>query len=176
MSSEFEKLMLQEFNKVNKRLDNIELEIKDIRKDVNGLKKDVAELKVDVAGLKEDVAELKIDVAGLKKDVAELKIDVAGLKKDVAELKIDVAGLKKDVAELKIDVAGLKTKVYDDIEPTLIQNSQKLDIMTNNIVLILNDNTRYHKEILKKFEKYENKNELEHSRLNYEICKLKANA
>ena len=41
MSENFEKLMLQEFKKVNNKLDNIE--------------KDVSELKEDVAVLKEDV-------------------------------------------------------------------------------------------------------------------------
>ena len=59
-----------------------------------------------------------------------------------------------------------------------------LPILTNvNTARILNEQTRNndeqnknHKEVMKKIEQYEKNNELEHSRLNYEICKLKAHA
>lgn len=161
MSENFEKIMLQEFKKVNDKLDNIE--------------QDVTILKEDVSKLKQEVAELKEDVSGLKQDVAILKEDVSGLKQDVAILKEDVSSLKQDVAVLKQDVSELKDRM-DRLE-------YKMDISNTNISSILerqnnlsNEIKIGHKELLNKFEKYEETNELEHSRLNYEICKLKARA
>lgn len=161
MSENFEKIMLQEFKKVNDKLDNIE--------------QDVTILKEDVSELKQEVAELKEDVSGLKQDVAILKEDVSGLKQDVAILKEDVSSLKQDVAVLKQDVSELKDRM-DRLE-------YKMDISNTNISSILerqnnlsNEIKIGHKELLNKFEKYEETNELEHSRLNYEICKLKARA
>ena len=161
MSENFEKLMLQEFKKVNNKLDNIE-------KDVSELKEDVAVLKEDVSGLKEDVAVLKEDVSGLKEDVAVLKEDVSGLKEDVAVLKEDVSGLKEDVTGLKNRMDRLEYKM--DISNANISSMlERQNDLSNEIKI-------GHKELLNKFEKYEEENELEHSRLNYEICKLKARA
>lgn len=149
MSAEFEKIMIQEFKKVNNKLDKLDSE----------------------------VSELKQDVAGLKEDVAVLKTDVAGLKKDVSVLKTDVTVLKKEVKELKSDTKMLKNEVFNVVKPTLKSIEGKVDIMTNiNTARILNEQNKNHKELMKKLEQYERKNELEHSRLNYEICKLKANA
>ena len=140
MSENFEKIMLQEFKKVNDKLDNIE--------------PDVAILKEDVAGLKQDVAILKEDVSGLKQDVAVLKQDVSGLKQDVSELKD-----RMDRLEYKMDISN--TNISSILErQNNLSNEMKIG----------------HKELLNKFEKYEETNELEHSRLNYEICKLKARA
>ena len=140
MSENFEKLMLQEFKKVNNKLDNIE--------------KDVSELKEDVAVLKEDVAVLKKDVSGLKEDVAVLKEDVSGLKEDVTGLKN-----RMDRLEYKMDISNANIS-------SMLERQNDL---SNEIKI-------GHKELLNKFEKYEEVNELEHSRLNYEICKLKARA
>ena len=154
MSEDFEKLMLQEFKKVNNKLDNIE--------------QDVTELKQDVAVLKEDVAILKDDVSGLKEDVAVLKDDVSELKEDVAVLKDDVSGLKEDVTGLKNRMDRLEYKM--DISNANISSMlERQNDLSNEIKI-------GHKELLNKFEKYEETNELEHSRLNYEICKLKARA
>ena len=126
MSENFEKLMLQEFKKVNNKLDNIE--------------KDVSELKEDVAVLKEDVAVLKEDVSGLKEDVTGLKN-----RMDRLEYKMDISNA---------NISSMLERQND------LSNEIKIG----------------HKELLNKFEKYEEENELEHSRLNYEICKLKARA
>ena len=147
MSEDFEKLMLQEFKKVNNKLDNIE-------QDVTELKQDVAVLKDDVSGLKEDVAILKDDVSGLKEDVAILKDDVSGLKEDVTGLKN-----RMDRLEYKMDISNANIS-------SMLERQNDL---SNEIKI-------GHKELLNKFEKYEETNELEHSRLNYEICKLKARA
>ena len=126
MSEDFEKLMLQEFKKVNNKLDNIE--------------QDVTELKQDVAVLKEDVAVLKDDVSGLKEDVTGLKN-----RMDRLEYKMDISNA---------NISSMLERQND------LSNEIKIG----------------HKELLNKFEKYEETNELEHSRLNYEICKLKARA
>ena len=168
MSEDFEKLMLQEFKKVNNKLDNIEQDVTELKQDVAVLKEEVAELKDDVSGLKEDVAVLKDDVSGLKEDVAELKYDVSGLKEDVAILKEDVSGLKEDVTGLKNRMDRLEYKM--DISNANISSMlERQNDLSNEIKI-------GHKELLNKFEKYEETNELEHSRLNYEICKLKARA
>ena len=156
MSAEFEKIVLQ-------KLDSMEADIKK-------LKQDVAELKQDVTVLKQDVAELKQDVTVLKEDVAELKQDVAGLKTNVTTLK-------KELNEVKVDVGVLKNEVFNVIKPTLEIINEKVDIMINiNTAKILDGQTRNYKEQIKMLRDYENKNALEHSRMNYEICKLKANA
>lgn len=168
MSENFEELMLQEFKKVNNKLDNIEKDVSELKEDVAVLKEDVAVLKEDVSGLKEDVAVLKKDVSGLKEDVAVLKEDVSGLKEDVAVLKEDVSGLKEDVTGLKNRMDRLEYKM--DISNANISSMlERQNDLSNEIKI-------GHKELLNKFEKYEEENELEHSRLNYEICKLKARA
>lgn len=132
--------------------------------------KDIAYLKKDVAELKEDVAILKTDVAELKEDVTILKTEVTGLKKNVEKLN-------KQVKELTDDTLILKDEVFNTVKPTLKSIEQKLDIMADiNIPKILNNQTRNHSEMIRKIDRYQKENELEHSRLNYEICKLKANA
>ena len=168
MSENFEKIMLQEFKKVNDKLDNIEQDVTLLKEDVSELKQEVTELKEDVSVLKQDVAILKEDVSGLKQDVAVLKQDVSGLKQDVAVLKQDVSGLKQDVSELKDRMDRLEYKM--DISNTNISSILERQNNLSNEIKI------GHKELLNKFEKYEETNELEHSRLNYEICKLKARA
>ena len=149
MSAEFEKIVLQ-------KLDSMEADIKELKQDVTVLKQDVAELKQDVTVLKEDVT---------------------GLKQDVAGLKTNVTTLKKELKEVKEDVGVLKNEVFNVIKPTLEIINEKVDIMINiNTAKILDGQTRNYKEQIKMLRDYENKNALEHSRMNYEICKLKANA
>lgn len=149
MSAEFEKIVLQ-------KLDSMEADIKELKQDVTVLKQDVAELKQDVTVLKEDVT---------------------GLKQDVAGLKTNVITLKKELKEVKEDVGVLKNEVFNVIKPTLEIINEKVDIMINiNTAKILDGQTRNYKEQIKMLRDYENKNALEHSRMNYEICKLKANA
>ncbi|OKZ73766.1 MAG: hypothetical protein BHW00_06495 [Clostridium sp. 26_22] len=71
----------------------------------------------------------------------------------------------------------LKNEVFNVIKPTLEIINEKVDIMINiNTAKILDGQTRNYKEQIKMLRDYENKNALEHSRMNYEICKLKANA
>lgn len=124
-----------------------------------------------------DIKELKQDVTVLKQDVTVLKEDVAELKQDVTGLKTNVTTLKKELKEVKEDVSVLKNEVFNVIKPTLEIINEKVDIMINiNTAKILDGQTRNYKEQIKMLRDYENKNALEHSRMNYEICKLKANA
>ena len=147
MSKEFEKLMLEELKKVNKKLDTIDTITVNIEQDVTGLKQDVTVLKKDVTGLKQDVTVLKEDVTEIKQDTAVLKEDVSGLKD------------RMDRLEYKMDISN--TNISSMLER---QNELSEQIKIG------------HKELLEKFEKYEKRNELEHSKLNYEICKLKVHA
>lgn len=120
---------------------------------------------------------MEADIKELKQDVAELKQDVTVLKQDVAGLKTNVTTLKKELKEVKEDVSVLKNEVFNVIKPTLEIINEKVDIMINiNTAKILDGQTRNYKEQIKMLRDYENKNALEHSRMNYEICKLKANA
>ena len=120
---------------------------------------------------------MEADMKELKQDVAELKQDVTVLKQDVAGLKTNVTTLKKELKEVKEDVSVLKNEVFNVIKPTLEIINEKVDIMINiNTAKILDGQTRNYKEQIKMLRDYENKNALEHSRMNYEICKLKANA
>lgn len=184
MSTEFENLVIKNFELIMKKFEESDefqkFTIEKLNKldsDVGELKTDVAELKTDVTVLKKDVAELKTDVTVLKKDVAELKTDVTVLKKDVSKLKTDVTILKKEVKNISSDTSMLKNEVFNVVKPTLKSIEQKVDIMTNiNTARILDNQAKNHKELMRKIEQYEKENELEHSRLNYEICKLKANA
>lgn len=92
-------------------------------------------------------------------------------------MEADIKELKQDVAVLKEDVSVLKNEVFNVIKPTLEIINEKVDIMINiNTAKILDGQTRNYKEQIKMLRDYENKNALEHSRMNYEICKLKANA
>jgi len=113
----------------------------------------------------------------MEADIKELKQDVTVLKQDVAGLKTNVTTLKKELKEVKEDVSVLKNEVFNVIKPTLEIINEKVDIMINiNTAKILDGQTRNYKEQIKMLRDYENKNALEHSRMNYEICKLKANA
>ena len=124
-----------------------------------------------------DISELKTDVSGLKKDVAELN-------KEVSVIKTNITTLKKGLKEVKEDTEMLKNEVFNVVKPTLSSIEQKVDIMVNiNTARILEGQTRNskeqnrnHIELMEKLEEYEKNNELEHSRLNYEICKLKVHA
>ncbi len=111
--ADFVKLTDANFRLVNQRLDNLEVDVAELKTDMAEVKADVAELKTDVAELKTDMAEVKADVAELKTDVAELKTDMAEVKADVAELKTDMAEVKADVAELKTDMAEVKADVAE---------------------------------------------------------------
>lgn len=104
-----------------------------------------------------------------------IDIKMTNLEQDVTDLKQDVTDLKQDVTGLKQDIAGLEERM-DRLE-------YKMDISNTNIASMLerqNDLAEQmkigHKELLDKFEDYEKINELEHSRLDYEICKLKVHA
>ena len=66
-------------------------------KKLEPIKTDIRELKEDVAVLKEDVAVLKEDVAVLKEDVAELKTDVYNLKEDMSEAKRDITNIQNNM-------------------------------------------------------------------------------
>lgn len=106
-----------------------------------------------------------------------MEADIKELKQDVAGLKTNVITLKKELKEVKEDVGVLKNEVFNVIKPTLEIINEKVDIMINiNTAKILDGQTRNYKEQIKMLRDYENKNALEHSRMNYEICKLKANA
>ena len=103
-----------------------------------------------------------------------LHITYAEFEKIVLQ-KLD--SMKADIKELKQDVTVLKNEVFNVIKPTLEIINEKVDIMINiNTAKILDGQTRNYKEQIKMLRDYENKNALEHSRMNYEICKLKANA
>ena len=146
MSAEFEKIVLQKLN-------NIE--------------QDVAELKAEMKEVKQDVAELK-------SEMKEAKQDIVGLKQENESIKTI---MKREFKALKEDVAVLNNEMFNVVKPTIKTINQKLDIMINiNTAKILEGQTRNYNEQIKLLKQYENKNELEHSKLNYEICKLKANA
>ena len=88
-------------------------------------------------------------------------------------MEADIKELKQDVTVLKEDVSVLKNEVFNVIKPTLEIINEKVDIMINiNTAKILDGQTRNYKEQIKMLRDYENKNALEHSRMNYEICKL----
>ncbi|GIH90113.1 hypothetical protein Psi01_07430 [Planobispora siamensis] len=81
------------------------------KEDLNKVDRKVEDLKIDVAVLKTDMAEVKQDVSGLKRDVSDLKTDVSGLKNDMVEVKQDVSALKTDVSGLKRDFRTMDGKL-----------------------------------------------------------------
>ena len=113
----------------------------------------------------------KLDLVVGKLDNVENRLDNLEEKFDNLEERFDNFEERFDNLENKVE------KGFKSLE-------KQIDIMKNvNLATILNtqiknnnEQNKNYKEIIKKMEKYEKNNELEHSRLNYEICKLKANA
>lgn len=103
----------------------------------------------------------------------EKKIDNVEKRLDNLEKRVD--NLEKRVKVLEIAVKE-NTRLIKENAKLIEENSKTLVIVKNNIAIILNTTTKNNKEQKEKLEQYETKNELEHSRLNYELCKLKANA
>ena len=119
MSENFEKIMLQEFKKINNKLENIDIKISNLEQNVTELKQDVSRLNERMDRLEE----------------------------------------KMDRLEERMDISN--TNMASMLER---QNNLSEQMKTE------------HKELLLKIEDNEKQNELEHSKLNYEICKLKARA
>lgn len=163
MSTEFEKSMIEFKNEMTK----FQKETIEFQKEMIKFRKETTEFQKAVMQ--------KLNL--MNNDITELKTDVSGLK-------TNVTALKKGLKEVKEDTRMLKNEVFNVIKPSLNSIEQKVDIMTNvNTARIIemqiknnNEQNRNHKEVMQKLSQYEKKNELEHSRLNYEICKLKANA
>lgn len=126
MSENFEKIMLQEFKKVNDRLDKIDTKISKLEE---------------------------------RTDRIENKMDKLEEKMDGLENRMDKLEERMDRIENKMDIS----------------NSNIINILERQNYLSEQMKTE-HKELINKIEDYEKGNELEHSRLNYEICKLKARA
>ena len=174
MSAEFEKIVLQKLNNIEKDVAELKIEMKEV-------KQDVAELKAEMKEVKQDVAELKAEMKEVKQDVAQLKAQMTDAEQNITELKQEnvsiKATMKREFKSLKEDVTVLKNEMFNIVKPTLKTINQKLDIMINiNTAKILEGQTKNYNEQIKLLKQYENKNELEHSKMNYEICKLKANA
>ena len=174
MSAEFEKIVLQKLNNIEQDVAELKAEMKEVKQDVAELKSEMKEVKQDVAELKKEMKEVKQDVAELKSEMKEAKQDIVGLKQENESIKTI---MKREFKALKEDVAVLNNEMFNVVKPTIKTINQKLDIMINiNTAKILEGQTRNYNEQIKLLKQYENKNELEHSKLNYEICKLKANA
>ena len=86
----YNELLLAISNMMDKKLEPITNDIREIKEDVKNLKEDVKILKIDVKNLKEDVKNLKEDVENLKEDVENLKENVKNLEESVKNLEIRV--------------------------------------------------------------------------------------
>ena len=122
MSTKFEKIVLEKLEKLEvtqqdtlEKLVNFEkftiLKFQDLQGEINDVKIDVKELKEDVGELKVRVGDLETDVKELKEDVGELKVRVENLETDVKELKEDVRELKEGAKATKADLQITKEAV-----------------------------------------------------------------
>ena len=122
MSTKFEKIVLEKLEKLEvtqqdtlEKLVNFEkftiLKFQDLQGEINDVKIDVKELKEDVGELKVRVGDLETDVKELKEDVGELKVRVGNLETDVKELKEDVRELKEGAKATKADLQITKEAV-----------------------------------------------------------------
>ena len=181
MSEEFEKIVLKTLTEIKEDVSVLKTEFTELKEDVSTLKTEFTELKEDVSTLKTEFTELKEEVSTLKTEFTELKEDVSTLNKEMTTLKRDVVVLKKHSKDLTDGLSMLTNEVFNNIKPTLKSIDKKVNIMINiNTARILDGQTRNnqnqnknHKELMNRFDKYEKNNELEHKRLDYEICKLK---
>ncbi|MBP1916395.1 chromosome segregation ATPase [Lederbergia galactosidilyticus] len=140
-----------------KILNQILVEIKEIKTDVSTLKEDVSTLKEDVSVLKEDVSTLKTDVSNLKEDVSTLKTDVSNLKEDVSTLKTDVSNLKDDVSTLKAEQQ--KTTAH---MAKMDERLSNLELKQDSIYKQTGKLTEYHADTISHFEKLATKEDLEY--------------
>lgn len=96
---------------LERRVGNLEADMKAVRADLSGLKSDMAAMnaKMDAAfptfATKSDLAELK---AELKGDISKLAL---ATNSDIAELRTE---LKGDIAELKTEFKGLETAMHKE--------------------------------------------------------------
>lgn len=125
VQEDFQKLVLEQFEKINSSLSSLKDDVSVLKTDVASLKDDVAVLKTDVAGLKDDMLEVKADISSLRDDVSVLQTDMTSVKTDVSTLKTDISTVKYDIAGLKVEMSDVKadmaTKVQQEENSTLIR-------------------------------------------------------
>ena len=120
--AEFVRLTTEQNELTNRRLENLETAVTD--------------LKAGQARLETDVAELKAGQAKLENTVGTLVSDVAELKTGQARLEDTVGTLVSDVAELKTGQAKLETTVgrLEDTTGTLVSDMAELKDTTGTLV------------------------------------------
>ena len=109
----FARMVRENSEIVNRRLEQLEGDVAELKAGQARLEGDVAEIKAGQARLEGDVAELRAGYTRLEGDVAELKAGYVRLEGDVAELKAGQARLEGDVAELKAGYVRLEGDVAE---------------------------------------------------------------
>lgn len=88
-----------------------------------------------------DVGELRQDVGQVKQDVGQLNQDIGQLKQDVGQLKQDVAGFKADVKErlaTKVELEALSHNIAmmaDGFNETQRRLSYVADLLKRHVIL-----------------------------------------
>lgn len=110
--TEFEQMILQKFDSLEKDVEGIkttlDTDVKNIRTDVNNIKTEVNNIKTDVNNIKTEVKSIKLtlenDISPSIKLLSELQLEnskrLINLERDVQELKDDMA-INDVLAELE---------------------------------------------------------------------------
>ncbi|MCL6592374.1 MAG: hypothetical protein K6T31_00225 [Alicyclobacillus sp.] len=106
-------IMKQELSPIHQRMDELVIEIKDVRSDISLLHTTVSGLQMDITSLRSDVADLQADFAAMRSDVADLQADFAAVRSDVADLQAGFAAVRSDVADLQAGFAAVRSDVAD---------------------------------------------------------------
>ena len=78
-------------------IENVRVELVEMRKDISGLRTDMTGVQKDVTAIDARVVVIEEKVVTIEEDVAELKTDMADLKTDVADLKTMHSSSMEDV-------------------------------------------------------------------------------
>ena len=125
-----EELRTEKFKQIEDNLDQIELQLKDVRWHVQGVNSGVTDVKIRVEDVGSHVKDVKIGVTDVEAKVEDVRSSVEDVKTEVAGVEAKVEDVGSDVKVVKTGVADVKTKVDDVGSDVKDVKAEVIDVKT----------------------------------------------